>query len=150
MKIKLIINDISHEFDVHPAMRLLDLLREKLRLIGTKEGCGKGECGACSVIIDGKLVNSCLIPVGQINGSKVLTIENQEKELLQRLKRSFEEHGAVQCGYCIPGIIMAAYDLLLKNKQPTREDVRQAISGNLCRCTGYTKIIDAVIAIAQD
>ncbi|MFX1513874.1 MAG: (2Fe-2S)-binding protein [Promethearchaeota archaeon] len=147
MKIRLIINGNQYERDVPPAMRLLDLLREELGFLGTKEGCGQGECGACSVLVDGTLVNSCLVPVGQINDSRIITIENQEIQLLQKLKRSFEEHGAVQCGFCIPGIIMAAYSLLIKTGKPTREEIREGISGNLCRCTGYTKIVDAVMAI---
>ena len=126
--------------------RLLDFLREDLGLIGSKEGCGEGECGACTVLIDGEPSVSCLIPVGQLSdGTDILTIEGIEKKRAGRLlQQAFLECGAVQCGFCIPGMIVSAYALLLRNPKPSAAAVREALSGNLCRCTGYAKIIQAV------
>jgi len=134
-----------------PASRtLLDFLRDDLGLTGTKEGCGKGECGACTVLIDGKPVNSCLMFAYQANGSKVTTIEGlEENGELHPLQEAFVEEGAVQCGFCTPGMIMAAKAILDANPKPTREEIRQGISGNLCRCTGYVKIINAIEAAAK-
>lgn len=123
--------------------RLLDVLREQLRLTGTKEGCGEGECGACSVLIDGELVNSCLIPVMQAAGSQITTIEGLESG---RLQDAFLQAGAAQCGICTPGMILAAWHLLQRVPRPSREEIREALAGNLCRCTGYQKICDAVAA----
>jgi len=125
-------------------------LRDDLGLTGTKEGCGKGECGACTVLIDGKPVNSCLMFAYQANGSKVTTIEGlEENGELHPLQEAFVEEGAVQCGFCTPGMIMAAKAILDANPKPTREEIRQGISGNLCRCTGYVKIINAIEAAAK-
>ncbi len=134
--------------EVYPMARLLDVLREDLKFTGTKEGCGEGECGACSVFIDGKLVNSCLIPVLQAQGAKVETIES-ESPLLQRVQKSFLENGGAQCGICTPGMILAAVQLLQRNPKPDLDQVREGLAGNLCRCTGYTKIFEAVLRAAE-
>jgi aerobic-type carbon monoxide dehydrogenase small subunit (CoxS/CutS family) len=130
------------------ARRLLDVLREDLGARGTKEGCGEGECGACSVLIDGELVDSCLVAVGQVEGRNVVTVEGlaDASGELSRLQRAFIEHGAAQCGICTPGMLLAAHALLEKTKRPSAAVVREGLAGNLCRCTGYTKIIDAVLS----
>jgi len=125
--------------------RLLDVLREDLNLTGTKEGCAIGECGACTIILNGEAVTSCLMLIGQIQGAKIITIEGlSENGELHPLQHKFLEHGAVQCGYCTPGMLLSTYALLLKNPSPTDEEIKEAIAGNLCRCTGYKQIIDAV------
>ena len=125
--------------------RLLDVLRHQLGLTGTKEGCGEGECGACSVLLNGALVNSCLVPVAQVQGAKVRTIEGLASAgELHVIQRSFLKHGGAQCGICTPGMSMAAVYLLERNPHPTLDEVREALAGNLCRCTGYMKIFDAV------
>jgi len=128
-----------------PNRRLIDLLREDFGLTGTKEGCGIGECGACTVLLNGKAVNSCLILAGQADGAEILTIEGLAQQgQLHPLQESFIKHGAVQCGFCTPGMIMSAYALLLENPSPTEADIKEAIAGNLCRCTGYKQIILAI------
>lgn len=134
-----------------PATRtLLEFLREDLGLTGTKEGCGKGECGACTVLLDGKPVNSCLVLAYQADGREVLTIEGLERDgRLHPIQEAFVTEGAVQCGFCTPGMIMSARALLGVNPSPTRDEIRRAISGNLCRCTGYAKIIKAIEAAAS-
>ncbi|HXM37064.1 MAG TPA: (2Fe-2S)-binding protein [Gemmatimonadales bacterium] len=130
--------------------RLLDVLREDLGATGTKEGCGEGECGACSVLIDGEVVDSCLVAAGQVEGCEVTTVEGlAQGGELSALQRSFIEHGAAQCGICTPGMLLAAHVLLTQQRRPTAAEVRVALAGNLCRCTGYTKIIDAVLACAK-
>lgn len=141
----LIVNGESRTLDAPPMARLLDVLRHQLGLTGTKEGCGEGECGACSVILDGLLVNSCLVPVGQVNGSRVCTVEGLAPEgELHPIQRSFLKHGGAQCGICTPGMMMAAAHLLEREPHPSLPQVQEALSGNLCRCTGYQKIFDAV------
>jgi len=130
--------------------RLLDVLREDLHLTGTKEGCGEGECGACSVLIDGEVVDSCLIAVGQVEGREVTTVEGlADGGRLTALQQAFIEHGAAQCGICTPGMLLAAHVLLQHSKRLTADDVREGLAGNLCRCTGYTKIIDAVLSCTK-
>lgn len=129
----------------HPMERLLDVLRNDLGLTGTKEGCGEGECGSCSVLLDGVLVNSCLIPAFQANGAEIVTIEGLAADgRLQVLQQTFLECGGAQCGICTPGMILAAFHLLSKKPQPTLEEIREGLSGNLCRCTGYMQIFEAV------
>jgi carbon-monoxide dehydrogenase small subunit len=126
--------------------RLLDVLRDDLRLTGTKEGCGEGECGACSVILDGELVNSCLIPVKQADGARIVTIESSGLGVIQR---AFAETGAAQCGICTPGMVLAASALLGRNAKPSLEQIREGLAGNICRCTGYQKIFDAVEKVSR-
>lgn len=129
----------------YPMERLLDVLRQELGLTGTKEGCGEGECGSCSVLMDGVLVNSCLIPVLQAKGAAVVTIEGLAAgERLHAVQEAFLDCGGAQCGICTPGMILAAFHLLSKKPQPTLEEIREGLSGNLCRCTGYTQIFEAV------
>ena len=125
--------------------RVLDVLREDLRLTGTKEGCGEGECGACSIILDGEVINSCLVPVCQIEGSTILTVEGLAHDgRLDALQQAFLECGGAQCGICTPGMLIAARALLDSNAHPARDQIKEAIAGNLCRCTGYVRIIDAI------
>lgn len=144
------INNAEYLFDCDPTERLVDILRKKLNFTGVKEGCGEGECGACSVIIDGRLSNSCLVAIGSVDGSRVTTIEGvRNTKRFEVLDKAFADAGAVQCGFCTPGMIMAAEALLEKNPHPTEADVRLAISGNICRCTGYNMIIDAVLSAAE-
>lgn len=148
--IRLTVNGIVCEFDVEADVRLVDLLRNHLHLLGTKEGCGKGECGACTVLMDGKAVTSCLILAVQADGSEIMTVEGLGGEdSLHPLQEAFIKYGAVQCGYCTPGMLMSAKYLIDTNPRPSRDEIRVAISGNLCRCTGYTKIIDAIQAVAE-
>jgi aerobic carbon-monoxide dehydrogenase small subunit len=130
---------------IYPMTRLLDVLREQLGLSGAKEGCGEGECGSCSVIMDGTLVNSCLVPVLQAQGTKIVTVEGlAQGSQLSALQQSLLECGGAQCGICTPGILMAAHHLLNRTLAPTAEEIREGLSGNLCRCTGYTQICEAV------
>ena len=130
--------------------RLLDVLREQLHLTGTKEGCGEGECGACTIIIDGQIVNSCLVPLAQVNGAEITTIEgvagNGE---LHAVQQAFIDHGGAQCGICTPGMVLAAVDLLKRNPEPNETDIRSGLAGNLCRCTGYMKIFESVVRAYQ-
>jgi carbon-monoxide dehydrogenase small subunit len=150
MKISFQINGVDREIDSPPMKRLLDALREDLRLTGTKEGCGEGECGACSVIIDGEVINSCLAPICQMQGAKVLTVEGLSRDgRLDPLQQAFLECGAAQCGICTPGMLISARSLLDANPHPTRDEIKEAIAGNLCRCTGYIKIIDAIERAAE-
>jgi carbon-monoxide dehydrogenase small subunit len=130
----------------YPMARLLDVLREDLRLTGTKEGCGEGECGACSVLVNGTMVNSCLVPLLQAQGSTILTIEGvASDDRLNAVQQAFIEHGGAQCGICTPGMVIAATTLLERNPQPTEAEIREGLAGNLCRCTGYIKIFEAVV-----
>ena len=145
MKIRLTVNGRQHECEVDAQTRLLDLLREDLALTGTKEGCGEGECGACTVLIDGRAVNSCLVLAVQADGKTVLTIEGlADGEALHPIQQAFVELGGVQCGFCTPGFIMSTVALLQENPSPSDDEVLTALEGNLCRCTGYTKIVEAV------
>lgn len=133
-----------------PMRRAVDILRDDFGLTGTKEGCGEGECGACSVLMDGRLVSSCLIPAAMLEGTSIVTIEGfRGTRRFSVLKESFAEAGAVQCGYCTPGMILAAEALLSRNPNPDEGDVRLAISGNLCRCTGYSMIVSAVLSASR-
>jgi len=143
MRLQFTLNGQEITAEVSPLDRLLDVLREYLGYTGTKEGCGEGECGACSVLLDGRLVNSCLVPAIQIRGADVLTIEGLSGED-DGLQEAFVEEGAVQCGFCIPGMVLAARALLSENPHPTRHDIKHALAGNLCRCTGYERIFRAV------
>lgn len=145
MRIQFIVNGRQVERETNAETRLLDLLREDLHLTGTKEGCGEGECGACTVLLDGRAVNSCLVLAPQVDGKEVLTIEGLAKGgKLHPIQQAFVEKGAVQCGFCTPGFIMSTYALLEENPSPNDEEILSALEGNLCRCTGYTKIIEAV------
>jgi len=140
------VNDELKTVNVYPMERLLDVLREQLKLTGTKEGCGEGECGACSVMIDGQIVNSCLVPVAQIEGAEIKTIEGVATgDQLHAVQQAFIECGGAQCGICTPGMVMAAVNLLEKNPQPSDADIRNGLAGNLCRCTGYMKIFESVV-----
>ena len=148
--IKLTVNGEPREAEAHPMERLLDVLRVQLRLTGTKEGCGEGECGACSVLLDGALVNSCLVPALQADGAEIKTIEGVTVgDELHAVQRAFVEHGGAQCGICTPGMVLAAVSLLERNARPTESDIRTALAGNLCRCTGYTKIFEAVVRACE-
>ena len=130
--------------------RLLDALRTSLHLTGTKEGCGEGECGACSVVMDGRLVNSCLVPLMHADGATIVTIEGLASgDQLHDVQQAFIEHGGAQCGICTPGMVLAASDLLARTPQPTMDDIRSALAGNLCRCTGYVRIFESVLAAMQ-
>ncbi len=145
MPFSLHVNGRTTLVDAPPMARLLDVLREDLRCTGPKEGCGEGECGACTVLIDGRAVNSCLVPVIQVDGAQILTVEGLAVEgKLSAVQEAFIRCGAAQCGICTPGFLVTAHALLEENPHPTREEVREALAGNLCRCTGYQKIIDAV------
>jgi len=150
MKISFTVNGRSVELDVPEDQRLLDLIRDDLQLTGAKEGCGEGECGACTVLIDGKAVASCLVLAPQVDGKDVLTVEGiAEGEELHPIQRAFVEKGSVQCGFCTPGFIMSTYALLTSNSEPSNEEIMAALEGNLCRCTGYAKILDAVRYAAE-
>jgi carbon-monoxide dehydrogenase small subunit len=139
------VNAQPAEVDVLPMKRLLDTLREDLRLTGTKEGCGEGECGACTVLIDGRAVNSCLVPTLQVEGAQVTTVEGLASgDAMHAVQQAFLKHGGAQCGICTPGFLVAAAELLARDARPSRLTVREALAGNLCRCTGYQKIVDAV------
>jgi len=150
MRITLNVNGEDYEVDVQPHWTLLHVLRNELGLTGAKLGCGNGECGACTVIMDGKAVPSCLVPAARAEGSEITTIEGlRDGGVLHPLQEAFIEHGAVQCGFCSPGMILTAKSLLDVNPRPTEEEVREALLSNLCRCTGYTKIVEAVLSVAE-
>ncbi len=145
MKITLTVNDEKREVETSPTTRLLDILRDDLHFTGTKEGCGKGECGACTVIMNGKLVSSCLVLALQADGAEILTIEGLSKgDQLHPVQEAYIETGAVQCGFCTPGMILASKSLLDRIPDPDEQQIKRGLSGNICRCTGYTKIIEAV------
>jgi carbon-monoxide dehydrogenase small subunit len=150
MQISLTVNGARYTETVPANMTLLQFLKEKLQLSGTKEGCGIGECGACTVIMDGKPVDSCLVLAAEADGSAIRTIEGEAKNgELTELQKAFLEHGAVQCGFCTPGMIMAAQSLLEHNPNPSREQIVESIAGNLCRCTGYEPVVRAIEAVAK-
>ena len=144
IKVSINVNGINYCREIDPTVRLIDFLRDELKLKGTKEGCGEGECGACTVIVNGKTINSCLMLASSVNGKNVITIEGVSyKGKLHPIQEAFMEVGAVQCGYCTPGMILSAKALLDKNPNANEEEIKVALSGNLCRCTGYKKIIQA-------
>jgi aerobic carbon-monoxide dehydrogenase small subunit len=150
LKINFTVNGKLQTLDVFPMSRLLDVMREQLRLTGTKEGCGEGECGACTVLLNGEIVNSCLVPMAQVDGAEITTIEGVAKgDELHAVQKAFIEHGGAQCGICTPGMVLAAVDLLSRNPHPTEDDIRTGLAGNLCRCTGYMKIFESVVRACQ-
>jgi len=140
-----VVNGEPRVIDAPPMARLLDILRDELRLTGTKEGCGEGECGACSVMIDGELANSCLVPAMQVEGACIVTIEGAHAiETAPRVQQAFIDAGGAQCGICTPGMILASVSLLERHPHPTMDEIREGLAGNLCRCTGYMRIFEAV------
>jgi carbon-monoxide dehydrogenase small subunit len=145
------VNGEDVSIHIEPDALLLDVLRDQLALMGTKEACGQGECGACTVLLDGEPVTSCLVPALKAQGREVVTVEGLASgQELHPLQKAFIEHGAVQCGYCTPGMLMSAKALLDTNPHPTDQEIKEAISGNLCRCTGYVKIVEAIKAATAD
>jgi carbon-monoxide dehydrogenase small subunit len=150
VEISCVVNGSNQRLHAFPMARLLDVLREELRLTGTKEGCGEGECGACSVWVDGEIVNSCLVPVLQVAGSEIKTIEGiADGEQLHAVQEAFIACGGAQCGICTPGMVMAAVNLLERTPHPSEAEIRTGLAGNLCRCTGYIKIFEAVVRACQ-
>jgi carbon-monoxide dehydrogenase small subunit len=145
------VNGEAQTLQGFPMARLLDALREELRLTGTKEGCGEGECGACSVLFNDELVNSCLVPLAQASQAEIVTIEGVASgERLHRVQQAFIENGGAQCGICTPGMVLAAVNLLARNPAPTAAEIREGLAGNLCRCTGYMKIFDSVLVACRE
>ena len=150
INLKINVNGKDHDLQVDDSLRLLDVLRDELKLTGTKEGCAIGECGACTIIMNGEAVNSCLILATQANNATIETVENlEEDEVLSKLQNAFVEEGAIQCGFCTPGMLMSAKALLDKTAHPTEEQIKEALEGNLCRCTGYVPILNAVKKAAE-
>lgn len=150
MQVNCIVNGEPKTLHAFPMGRLLDVLREQLHLTGTKEGCGEGECGACSVMIDGRIVNSCLVPVAQVEGAEIKTIEGVATgDELHAVQQAFIDYGGAQCGICTPGMVLAAVDLLERNPNPSEADIRNGLAGNLCRCTGYMKIFESVVRACE-
>jgi aerobic carbon-monoxide dehydrogenase small subunit len=151
IRVQCVINGRATGLDAYPMARLLDVLREQAGLTGTKEGCGEGECGACSIEMDGALVNSCLVPALHAEGAKIRTIEGLADDArLHAVQQAFLTHGGAQCGICTPGMILAAVNLLARNSRPSEAEIREGLSGNLCRCTGYTKIFASVVEACHD
>ena len=150
-EINITVNGVPYSLEVEPRKTLLELLREELNLTGTKEGCGLGECGTCTVLLDEKPIKSCITLALQANGREVTTIEGMENPdgTLHPIQQAFIDHGAIQCGFCTPGMALSAKALLGENSTPTESEVRQAIAGNLCRCTGYQKIVEAILSVAK-
>ena len=150
MELQLIVNGKKINVDIDPTKRLLDFLRDDLGLTGVKEGCSEGECGACTVILNNKAVASCSILAGQVNGDEIITIEGlAQNGELDRIQKAFIEKGAIQCGFCSPGMILSCKALLMRNPNPTEDEIKRAIEGNLCRCTGYNKIVEAVQSVVN-
>jgi carbon-monoxide dehydrogenase small subunit len=149
--IRFILNGESIDAEVEPHLTLLQLLRDQLELTGTKEGCGMGECGACTVLLNGKTVNSCIFPAMEVDGKAVTTIEGlaDAQGNLHPIQKAFIEYGAIQCGFCTPGMVLSAKALLDENQKPTEEEIRNGIAGNLCRCTGYIQIVQAIKAVSK-
>jgi aerobic-type carbon monoxide dehydrogenase small subunit (CoxS/CutS family) len=149
--ISFILNGEPVEVEIEPHLTLLQLLRDHLELTGTKEGCGMGECGACTILLDGKAVNSCIFPALEVEGRKVTTIEGliDAQGNLHPIQKAFIEHGAIQCGFCTPGMVLSAKGLLDENPKPSEEEIRNGIAGNLCRCTGYLQIVQAIKAVSE-
>ena len=149
--IRFTLNGDPVEVEIEPYLTLLQLLREKLELIGTKEGCGMGECGACTVLLDGKTINACIFPAMEVEGKSVTTIEGliDAQGNLHPIQKAFIEYGAIQCGFCTPGMVLSAKALLDENPKPTEEEIRNGIAGNLCRCTGYLQIVQAIKAASE-
>ena len=148
--IKFKLNNENVRINRDPTVRLLDVLRDDFGMMGVKEGCGEGECGACSILVDGEVVSSCLMPLGNAGGKEIVTIEGFAKtERYHILHQAYEDEGSVQCGFCIPGMIIASESLLNKNPHPSEEEIRDALSGNLCRCTGYNMIVRAIQLAAE-
>ncbi|MHB9041548.1 MAG: (2Fe-2S)-binding protein [Melioribacteraceae bacterium] len=151
IEIKFILNKKHVSAKIESNIRLIDLLRDKFNLTGTKEGCGVGECGACTVLMNGRAVNSCLVLAAQADESDIVTIEGiSNGDVLNPLQKNFLSHGAVQCGFCTPGMVLSASALLDQNPNPSEEEIKESIAGNLCRCTGYKQIIDAVKETAKE
>lgn len=150
INLRINVNGNDHALEVEDSMRLLDILRDELKLTGTKEGCAVGECGACTVIMNGEAVNSCLILATQANNATIETVENLEQDdVLSKLQNAFVEEGAIQCGFCTPGMLMSAKALLDKTPHPAEDQIKEALEGNLCRCTGYIPILNAVKKAAK-
>jgi len=150
MKVEFVLNGSRIVIDIDPDRRVVDILRDDFQLTGTKEGCGSGECGSCTILVDGESRLSCLMLAAQLEGKTITTIEGLAPDgKMHTLQEAFIEYGAVQCGFCTPGMVMAVVDLLSKNPSPDRQEIREGISGNLCRCTGYQKIVDAVEVAAK-
>ncbi|HWQ10301.1 MAG TPA: (2Fe-2S)-binding protein [Holophaga sp.] len=151
MKLEFTLNGDAVCLDIDPGLRLIDLLRDRMDLTGTKEGCGEGECGACTVLLDGQAVDSCLVMAMQVRGRSVMTVEGLARRgELDGLQQAFISAGAIQCGFCTPGMLMSAKGLLMQNLDPSEDEIRSALAGNLCRCTGYLKIVQAVQAAARE
>ncbi|MDR2486276.1 MAG: (2Fe-2S)-binding protein [Treponema sp.] len=149
MNIHFVMNGMDYSHDVEPSKRLIDMLREDFRLVSVREGCGTGECGACTVILNGDPVCSCLIAAVQVDGAEIITVDGLEQNgELDGLQKAFIEHDALQCGFCTPGVILTAKALLAKNPLPTEEEVKRGIAGNMCRCTGYVPIVRAILSYA--
>jgi carbon-monoxide dehydrogenase small subunit len=151
VQIQITVNGLAYKKEVEPRRTLLELIREDLELTGTKEGCGLGECGTCTVLLDGRPIKSCITLAVQANGREVTTIEGVEGAdgTLHPLQQAFIDHGAIQCGFCTPGMVLSAKALLDENPKPSEMEIKQAIAGNLCRCTGYQKIVEAIRSVAQ-
>jgi len=149
--IRFTLNGDPVEVEIDPHLTLLQLLRDKLELLGTKEGCGMGECGTCTVLLDGKTINSCIFPAWEVEGRTVTTIEGltDAQGNLHPIQKAFVEYGAIQCGFCTPGMVLSAKALLDENPKPTEEEIRNGIAGNLCRCTGYLQIVQAIKAVSN-